>query len=83
MDKWVAGLRRVTLSEWKDATLAKVSRIGPGARQSVNKMASFMSEFLPFMDRIVTSLPPRGGLETNIERATAVMRGAAEFRRSA
>jgi hypothetical protein len=82
--KTAARLRSVSMEQWKQAMLTKgVSRVAGGAAAAKPKFAQFMSEFMPFIRNIVSGLPPRGDLETNIQRATAVMRGASGFRRSA
>lgn len=76
-------LQAVSLESWKQAILTKgIGRVATGAAAAKNKMAAFMNEFLPFERSLVQSLPPRGDLETNIQRANAVMRGNANFRRS-
>lgn len=71
--KWRNGLLRVTLADWKAATLAKVARVGPGATQAVPKMEAFMADFLPFLDRVVAGLPARGTFEENKQRAIQLM----------
>lgn len=39
-----------------------------------------MSRFLPHMQNVVNGLPPRGGIEQNIQRMVATVRGAASFK---
>lgn len=80
--KTAAALNAVTLQDWKAAALDKgVGRVASGAANAEPKMANFMSEFLPFVAQGVQSLPERGDIETNIQRATAMMRHNAQFRR--
>jgi len=79
--KTAGSLRRVSLQEWKDAAIQKgLNRIGAGATQAQGKFTNFMSQFLPFLQQGVQSLPPRGDLEANINRATQMMRHNAGFR---
>lgn len=75
-------LLRVSTQDWKDAMLNKgVNRIGSGAIAAQGDFANFMQEFLPFIQQGVNSLPPRGGIDQNIERATQMMRYTSKFRR--
>jgi len=81
-DKWARNVGRVTLSEWQDAAVTKgVGRIGQGATAAVPKMTAFLQAFLPFQENIVNSLPPRGDLNANIQRAVQVMTKTAGFKR--
>lgn len=76
-----AGLRAVSLQQWKDAAINKgVNRVASGAAAAVPKMQAFLERFLPHLANVVSGLPPRGDMETNIARATQVMRGNAQFR---
>lgn len=83
--KWQRGLQRVTLQDWKQAMLEKgVPRIASGAASALPKVQDFMSEFLPFVEQGVQRINqsnPRGDLEQNIARATALMRHNSSFRR--
>lgn len=82
--KWQRGLQRVTLEDWRQSMLEKgLNRIATGAAAAEGKMTSFMTEWLPFEERVVSALPPRGTLEQNIQRAVEVMQKNAAFRRSA
>lgn len=79
-----AALMAVDVGTWKRLMLEKgVNRIASGATSATPKMQAFMSEFLPFVDEGVRSLEsmPRGGLEQNINRAIAMMRHNAGFKR--
>jgi len=84
--KIAAGLQRVSLDDWKRAAIDKgVPRVAAGAAASQSKFADFMSQFLPHlqsgMDRINREMP-RGNTEQNINRAIAMMRHNAQFRRT-
>lgn len=74
------GLRAVSLQQWKNQTLTLgATRIAGGAAAAVPKMEAFMTNWLPFIGQVVASLPPRGDLQTNINRAVTVMNKAAEY----
>ncbi|SRR6266567_553679 len=82
-DKWGKRTAAVTLPDWQQATISKgVPRIASGAAAAEPKFEAFMSKLLPHIDSTVRTLPPRGGLEQNITRANAFMRGMAKFSNS-
>lgn len=82
VDKWKRRVGAVTLQEWQDAAVNKgVGRIGAGAQAAVPKMQAFLQAFLPFQEGIVNSLPPRGDLNANINRAVQMMTKTAAFKR--
>lgn len=83
---WERGLLSVSRDDWVQAMLTKgIPRIATGVAAAEGEFASFMGEFLPHVnagrDAINRSMP-RGGLEQNIARATAMMRHNAQFKRS-
>lgn len=82
--KFQSALRRVSLEDWKQAMLTKgVPRIASGANAATNKMADFMSEFLPHIEagqRALESMP-RGDIQQNIARAVAMIEHNSRFRR--
>jgi len=82
--KYVAGLRRVSLSDWQQAMKGKgIARIASGAAAARPKMEAFLVEFLPHVEagqRALESMP-RGDLQTNIARAVRMMEHNATFRR--
>jgi hypothetical protein len=82
--KYQAGLRRVSLEDWKNATLRKgLNRIAAGAAESKGKMQAFLGDFLPHLEagqRMLETMP-RGDLQTNIQRAVAIMNHNANFKR--
>lgn len=45
-------LNAVSLSDWKTAALAKVSRIGSGAQTAKPKMLKHLAAFLPFVQQV-------------------------------
>jgi hypothetical protein len=80
-----AGLRRVTLEDWRKAMIDKgVGRVGSGAMAAKPKFQDFMGEFIPWLEAGQRALEstPRGDTETNIQRAVAMMRHNSQFRRT-
>lgn len=84
-DKWKRRVGAVTLPEWQQAMTQKgIPRIAQGAAANQGKMTSFMTEFLPHLDRgvaIVDSMP-KGSIEDSINRAATMIRHNADFKRS-
>lgn len=83
--KWEAGLNRVSLAQWKEAIKSKgIPRIANGATQAQPKMAQFMSQLLPFQDSLKSEIDsmPDLSLDDSINRASAWIRGMANFKRS-
>lgn len=75
-----AGLNAVSLADWKNAMLNKgLARIAAGAQAAMPKVQAFQQQWLPFIQSVVSGLPPRADLETNIGRMTQVVRAAAGF----
>lgn len=50
--KMARKLNAVSLQDWKQRTIAKVSRIGSGAQASKDKMTRFLSQWLPFVAQV-------------------------------
>jgi len=83
--KWEAGLKRVTLEEWKGKMIDKgLNRVAAGIDGAKDKVIAFAGEFLPHLDKIQEELKrmPDLTLEDSITRMTHQVRRAAEFKRS-
>lgn len=81
-DKFARNVSRVTLQEWQQAATDKgINRIASGATAAQSKMAGFLTQLLPFQERLVATLPSRGTLEQNIARSAAFIRGMSNFKR--
>lgn len=82
--KWEAGLRRVTLSDWKKAATEKgIPRISQGVAGASPKVADFASKLLPFQDSLKQQISnmPDLTIEDNINRMVAFARGMSKFTR--
>ncbi len=83
--KWEKGLKAVSLSDWKEAVAKKgVPNYATGIRASEGKMASFMSELVPFQETLQAEVErmPDITLADGIARATKWIEGMAKFKRS-
>lgn len=82
--KWKANVGRVTLQDWQNRmTTVGIPRIAQGAQAKQDKFASFMNQFLPFLQQGVSQIDrmPSTTLDDGINRATAMIRYNAGFRR--
>ena len=83
--KWAAGLKRVSLDEWKrKARDVGVNRIAQGIDAAKDKVTAFASDLLPFIDRAKAEIAnlPDTTLDDNINRMNTFIRRMAQFRRS-
>lgn len=82
--KWRAGLERVTLQDWKRATIEKgIPRISQGAQEGQSKVQEFMADLLPHVDAGLNELNnmPDLTLEDSINRAAFWIRHMSRFSR--
>jgi hypothetical protein len=80
-DTWAKNVSSVSLPEWQAAASGKGGdRFAGGIAAGAPKMAQFMQNFLPKVQAISNSLPPRGTLEQNIARMTQQVRETAKLR---
>lgn len=83
--KWVKGLERVSLEEWKDKMINKgIGRVAAGIDAAAGKVEAFASELLPHIDKVKAEIQnlPDTTLEDNIQRMVTFTRGMAKFQRS-
>lgn len=83
--KWAAGLKRVTLEDWKSKMInVGIPRISTGLDANKAKVESFAAELIPFIQSAQTQLAsmPDTTLEDSIQRQAAWTRQMAKFRRT-
>ena len=83
--KWAAGLKRVTLEQWKRQTRdVGVNRIAAGIDAAKDKVTAFAEDLLPHIDRGLEKIKamPDTTLDDNINRMTSFVRHMAELKRS-
>jgi hypothetical protein len=83
-EKWARNTARVTREEWVARTSEiGAARFGQGVQAAEGKMADFLSDFLPFQDRVAAQVRamPKGDIEQGIARAAAMIRGTAQYKR--
>jgi hypothetical protein len=68
--RWANALSKVSEASWKQAATEKgAPALATAARVAQEKVARAESIMGPIRDSIVSSLPARGGIEENLERA--------------
>lgn len=83
-DKWRQRVGAVSLGDWQAAMVnVGIPRVAQGAQAKQDKMQSFMAEFLPHLQSGVQRIDamPAVTLEDGINRAVAMIRHNATFRR--
>lgn len=82
--KWAGGLRRVSLADWKTATLDKgLNRVAPGAEAARPKVTEMAADLLNFENTVLGEIErmPDLTIEHSIARATTWIRRMAQFQR--
>jgi hypothetical protein len=75
---YVKGLQNVTLQSWKQAAVTKgAPALATGAQVGQAKVMAAATKWQPIVQQLVASLPPRGTVEQNINRAATFIRGMA------
>ena len=70
--KFASNVAKVSLGTWQEAAKTKgAPRLGSGAAAAQPKFVTFMTNFLPQLSSIVSSLPPSGTFEANMARSMA------------
>lgn len=78
-DKWARNVN-VPLADWQSAATTKGATNYPvGINAGAAKQAAFMADFLPKVQAIAKSLPPRGTIEQNIARMTQQVRETSKY----
>jgi len=83
--KWAAGLKRVSLEEWKRKTRdVGVNRVAAGIDAAKDKVVAFAEDLLPHIDRgkEKISAMPDITLDDSINRMTTFVRHMAGFKRT-
>lgn len=82
--KWAAGLRRVTVEEWKAKTINKgLPRIAAGVDEAHDKVVAFATDLLAHEDGVLRKIEtmPDLTLEDSINRASTWIREMSKFKR--
>ena len=82
--KWAAGLKRVSLEEWKEKMLnLGVPRVSSGLDANKGKVAAFAAELLPHIDAGKKAIEgmPDVTLEDSINKMTTFIRHMSKFKR--
>lgn len=69
---WANGVNAVGTQGWKSATVAKQANYGVGFQAGANAYASAAQKLQPFLVNVVSSLPPRGDIQQNLQRSAAL-----------
>lgn len=81
--KYVARNQQVSLQYWQMQAVNKgAQRLASGATAAESKVAAVYTQLFPFIEQVRGSLPPRGDLEQNIARSSAMQRGMSRFQLS-
>jgi hypothetical protein len=82
--KWKNNVAAVSLSSWQASATAGVQRVAAGAQQKQGKYNDFANQFYPYLDQQVAKVKsmPNATFEDRVQRAVAMMRGNAAFKRN-
>lgn len=69
--RWAAGVQRGGTAYWKQQTEAKANNYGTGITAGVNNFTAAITKIINAEQAIVSSLPPRGDITQNLQRANA------------
>jgi len=81
--KWAAGLRAVSLDDWKQKITTKgLPRVAQGIDEAAPKVEKFYTQLLPHIDKTVADVKkmPDLTLEDSINRVGTFIRGMAKFK---
>lgn len=81
VDRFAANSAKVSLQDWQTITVSKgQQRLASGAQAAQDKVTQVFTRLFPHIQATVNSLPPRGDLEANINRAAQFARGMNKFK---
>ena len=83
-DKWVSRVGAVDVNDWKDKMInVGIPRVASGASANKPKMEAFLTDFLPFLDRVTatTKAMPNTTLDDRINRMVSQVRGVSAYKR--
>lgn len=83
--KWAAGLKRVSLQDWKTKMLEKgLARVAGGIDAAKDKVVDFASQLLPAVDAAAAKVKqmPDLTIEDSIARSGTFIREMSKFKRS-
>jgi hypothetical protein len=67
-----AGINAVGTAGWKAATKAKVGNYTTGFTAGASRYSQAAAKFIPAINAGVASLPPRGDINANLQRANSL-----------
>lgn len=78
--KWQKNVSSVSLNAWQQAAINKgVGRIAAGAQAAEPVFNQFMTQLIQYQQGQLASLPPRGNLQANTQRAVAWIQAMSKF----
>jgi hypothetical protein len=69
--RWAAGVTRRGTGYWKSQTVAKAANYSTGFSAGAQNFATAIGKIIQAEQSIVNSLPPRGDINANLQRANA------------
>lgn len=69
---WADGINRKGTNGWKNDTLAKQANFGVGFNAGAQRQAAAIAKIIQAEQSIVSSLPPRGDFNANVQRSVSV-----------
>lgn len=70
--RWAAGVTRRGTAYWKSQTVAKATNYSTGFQAGASNYSQASQKILSALGNIVPSLPPRGDINQNLQRANAL-----------
>lgn len=70
--RWAAGVNNTGTQGWKSATQAKTANYSTGFQAGAAKQAAAITKIMNFLGSAVPSLPQRGDVNANLQRANAL-----------